>query len=220
MNGAVTFSIYERKADYRACYLRSEGERYSFTVREYGVPVCRIRLKVVGRCNIYNALAAFAAMRTYGFSVEEIKSGLESFVGVKRRFESIGRYRGAVAICDYAHHPREIASTVQTAKRITRQRLFVVFQPHTYSRTKSLFPEFVSTLKEIERLMIYKTFPARERFDAEGDGKTLSEKVGCLYADSLSALRAWLDRTVSEGDVVLFLGAGDVYHLAKYLVKN
>ena len=220
ISGAVTFSIYEKKADYRATYLRSDAERYSFTVREYGIPVCRIHLKVVGRCNVYNALAAFAAMRTYGFSVEEIKRGLESFVGVKRRFEIIGRYRGAAAICDYAHHPKEIASTVQTAKRLARQRLFVVFQPHTYSRTKNLFPEFVSTLKEIDRLMIYKTFPARERLDEQGDGKTLAEKVGCLYGDSLSALRAWLDRTVSEGDVVLFLGAGDVYHLAKYLVKN
>lgn len=218
--GAVTFSIYERKSDYRATYLRSEGEKYAFTVREYGIPVCRIRLKVAGRCNVYNALAAFAAMRAFGFSVEEIKRGLENFVGVKRRFEAVGRYRGAVAVCDYAHHPNEIISTVRTAKKIARQRLFVVFQPHTYSRTKNLFREFTETLKEIDRLVIYKTFPAREKYDASGDGKVLAEKVGCLYADSLSALRAWLDRTVTDGDFILFLGAGDIYHLAKYLAKN
>ncbi len=218
---AVTFSIYEKKADYRAVYLRQEKQRYSFSVMEYGVKVCRIRLKAVGRYNVYNALAAFAAMRTFGFSVEEIKRGLESFVGVKRRFEEMGRYRGAEIICDYAHHPKEILSVVETAKKIVRGRLFVVFQPHTYSRTRSLMGEFVEVLRSVGNLVVYKTFPARERFDKKGDGKYLAESVGnCLYADTPTALRAWLDSTVSDGDSVLFLGAGDIYYLARHLVKS
>lgn len=221
VKNAVSFSIYEKGADYRATYLRQERERYSFTVREYGVNVCRIRLKAVGRHNVYNALAAFAAMRTFGFSVAEIKAGLESFEGVKRRFEGMGVYKGAEVVCDYAHHPKEIFSVVQTAKRIAKGRLYVVFQPHTYSRTKSLSEEFVEALRTVENLLIYKTFPAREAFDAEGDGKRLAEKVGnCLYADSVRALRAWLNLTVSEGDLLLFLGAGDIYYLAKYLVSG
>ena len=160
-------------------------------------------------------------MRTLGFSVEEIKNGLESFVSVKRRFEEIGKYRGADVICDYAHHPREILSTVQTAKRIAKNRLYVIFQPHTYSRTKLLMREFVDALKQTERLLIYRTFPARERYDGKGDGLTLANAIGnCLYADNLSALRAWLDRTVSDGDTVLFLGAGDIYYLAKFLTQK
>ncbi len=221
VENAVTFSLYERGADYRAAYLRQDREKYSFTVLEYGVKTCRIHLKTVGRCNVYNALAAFALMRTLGFSVQEIKRGLESFTSVKRRFEEMGRYRGAEVICDYAHHPREILSTVQTAMKITKNRLYVVFQPHTYSRTKMLMEEFVEALKQIDRLLIYRTFPARERFDGSGDGLTLANRIGsCLYADNLSALRAWLDRTVSDGDVVLFLGAGDVYYLAKFLTQK
>lgn len=218
---AVTFSLYERTADYRAAYLRQEREKYSFTVFEYGVKLCRIHLKAVGRCNVYNALAAFALMRSLGFSAEEIKKGLESFSSVKRRFEEMGKYRGAEVICDYAHHPKEILSTVQTANRITKNRLYVVFQPHTYSRTKSLMGEFVEVLKHVERLLIYRTFPARERYDASGDGLTLANAIGsCLYADNLSSLRAWLDRTVCDGDTVLFLGAGDIYYLAKFLTQK
>ena len=220
VNNAVTFSLYEKNADYRASYLRQDRERYSFSVYEYGVRVCRIRLKAVGRCNVYNALAAFAVMRTLGYSVDEIKKGLESFISVKRRFEEIGKYRGAELICDYAHHPREILSTVQTAVRIAKNRLYVIFQPHTYSRTASLMPEFVEALKQVDRLLIYKTYPARERYDENGDGKTLAKKVACLYADNPSALRAWLDCTLSEGDTVLFLGAGDIYYLAKCLTQK
>ena len=216
---AVTFSMYEKSADYRAVYLRQERERYAFTVLEYGNKVCRIRLKAVGRCNVYNALAVFAAMRSFGFSVQEIKSGLESFVGVKRRFEEIGRYRGAEVVCDYAHHPKEIFSAVQTAKRMAKGKLFVIFQPHTYSRTKNLKEEFVSVLKSVDRLLIYKTYPARERYDPKGDGRELAQLVGnCLYTDNISSLRAWLNLSVSDGDFILFLGAGDIYYLAKYLV--
>ncbi len=220
VENAVTFSLYERKANYRAVYLRQERERYSFSVLENGVKVCRIHLKTVGRCNVYNALAAFAAMRLLGISVREIKLGLEGFQGVKRRFEGVGRYNGAEIVCDYAHHPREIDAVVKTAERMVGGRLYVVFQPHTYSRTKQLMNEFVEVLRPIERLMVYKTYPARECFDANGDGMALAEKIGgCLYADSITALRIWLDSTVSEGDFVLFLGAGDIYYVAKYLVN-
>ena len=218
---AVSFSIYEKGANYRAVNLRREKERYSFTVREFGVDVCKIRLRVPGRHNVYNALAAFAAARCYGFSVEEIKRGLENFSGVKRRFERMGAYNGAEVICDYAHHPKEILSVVQTALRMKKGKLLVVFQPHTYSRTKSLMEEFIETLRGINDLLIYKTFPAREEYDVEGDGRRLAERVGtCLYADNLSSLRTWLNRTAGEGDMILFLGAGDIYYLAKYFISQ
>ncbi len=221
VQNAVSFSIYEKGANYRAVNLRREKERYSFTVREYGADVCKIRLRVAGRHNVYNALAAFAAARCYGFSLAEIKRGLESFSGVKRRFEQMGTYKGAEVICDYAHHPKEIVSAVQTALRMKNGKLLVVFQTHTYSRTKSLLDEFVEVLRGVDDLLVYKTFPAREEYDEEGDGRTLAERVGtCLYADNLSALRAWLDRTVGEGDLILFLGAGDIYYLAKYLISQ
>ena len=201
--------------------MRAVGECYSFTVEEYGKALCRVRLKAIGRCNVYNALAAFSATRALGLSEKEIVNGLESFRAVKRRFEKIGTYRGASIVCDYAHHPREIYSTVRTALGVCRGDLYVVFQPHTYSRTKSLLSEFINVLRPLKDLMIYKTYPAREKFDSEGSAEMLAQAIGnCLYAENVYVLRTWMKKTVKEGDMVLFLGAGDIYFVAQYLLKD
>ncbi len=214
------FGIESMLADYRAVEIRANEEKYSFTVEEYGKKLCRVKLNAVGRCNIYNGLAAFAAMRSLGFHEQEITKGLENFTAVKRRFERIGSFRGASFICDYAHHPREILSTLATANGLRRGKLYVVFQPHTYSRTKLLMKEFVAVLRGIENLMIFKTYPARERYDEEGSAKRLAEVVGSLYAENVYVLKTWLKKTVKEGDVVLFLGAGDIYYAAQFLLRE
>lgn len=216
-----SFGIDNPFADYRAVELRANGERYAFTVEEYGKAICRVNLNAIGRCNVYNALAAFASIRSFGYDGAEIAKGLENFTAVKRRFEKIGNYKGATFICDYAHHPREISATVKTAKGVTKRNLYVVFQPHTYSRTKLLMSEFVETLRPIKNLMLYKTYPAREKFDGAGSAERLAQAVGnCLYAHNVYALKAWLKSTVRDGDIVLFLGAGDIYFVAQYLLKD
>jgi UDP-N-acetylmuramate--alanine ligase len=215
-----TFAIDNPLADYRAIDIRAVAEKYTFTVEEYGKPLCRVRLNAVGRCNIYNALAAFSAARSFGFDGESIARGLRSFTAVKRRFERIGVWRGVSFICDYAHHPREIISTVATAKGLTTRKLYVVFQPHTFSRTKLLMEDFVEVLRPMKNLMLYKTYPAREFYDREGSAERLAERVGCLYADNIYALKTWIKSTVREGDVLLFLGAGDIYYTAQYLLKE
>lgn len=216
-----TFGIVNSLSDYRAIDLRSNGEKYSFTIQEYGKSLCRVKLNAIGKCNIYNALAAFAAMRSFGFHEKEIAKGLESFVSVKRRFEKIGSYHGASFICDYAHHPREILSTIATAKGVCRGNLYVVFQPHTYTRTKILMQEFVCVLRQVKHLMIYKTYPAREKYDWAGSAQCLAQTIGnCLYAENVYILKLWIKKTIREGDVVLFLGAGDIYYAAKYLLDE
>lgn len=215
-----SFSIDNPSADYRAVDIKSQDERYAFTVEEYGKESCRIKLKTIGKCHIYNALATFACMRSYGFNEKEIKKGIETFTAVKRRFEKIGQFYGADCICDYAHHPKEIASTLQTAKKLSTGQLFVVFQPHTYSRTKLLLHDFINVLSPIDNLMIYKTYPAREPYDYDGSGALLSGKLGSLYAENLDTVRTWLKKSVRDGDTVLFLGAGDIYYLAQYLIKD
>jgi UDP-N-acetylmuramate--alanine ligase len=133
----VTFGVDNPASNYRAVDLRADKERYSFVVEEYGKRVCAIKLKAIGRCHVYNALAAFAVMRSFGFDTQCIRRGLENFSAIKRRFERIGKYKGADIVCDYAHHPKEILSTLSTAEKISKGNLYVVFQPHTYSRTKS-----------------------------------------------------------------------------------
>lgn len=216
----TTFGIHSPLSDYRAVDIRSNGEKYSFTIEEYGKPSCRIRLNAIGKCAVYNALAGYCAVRSYGFDGKMIAKGLSAFRAVKRRFEKIGVFQGASFVCDYAHHPREIASTLQTAKSVCKGKLFVVFQPHTYSRTKLLMEDFVNTLGKIEELMIYKTFPAREVYDAEGSAEALSKRLGALYAENAYVLKTWLKMTVKDGDMVLFLGAGDVYYVAQYLLRG
>ena len=170
---------------------------------------------------MYNALAAVAAMRSYGFSEKEIVEGVENFRAVKRRFEEIGKYKNAVFIADYAHHPKEIESTLKTASKIAKKNLHVLFQPHTYSRTKLLMEEFINALGKTQNLVVYKTYPAREAYDEAGDGKTLAAALGgCLYVDKLSVLETYLEKTVKDGDVVLVLGAGDLYFAVKYLLER
>ena len=216
-----SFGVDSVLADYRATELRANGEKYSFTVEEYGKAICRVKLNAIGRCNVYNALACFAGIRSFGFNEMEIAKGLEDFKAVKRRFEKIGEYRGASFICDYAHHPKEILSTIATTEGICKRKVYVVFQPHTYSRTKLLLEEFVTALQPLQNLMIYKTYPAREKYDEEGSAERLAKRLGnCLYAENVDMLKAWLKNTVREGDVVLFLGAGDVYYVAQYLLKG
>ncbi len=216
----TTFSIENQYADYVAEGLKGEGERYSFSVREYGKIATRIDLQVVGRCHIYNALGTFACMRSFGFPVEKIAEGLRSFWGVKRRFERVGEYHGIHVVCDYAHHPKELLFAIETAKKLCKGKLCIVFQPHTFSRTRLLMEEFVALLRGAENVMVYKTYPARERYDEEGSGETLARKVGCLYADNVKQLAYFLKGTFSAGDTALFLGAGDIYQIARYLVRD
>ena len=205
----ITFGI--NSGDYRAVDLRSEYERYSFTVEERGIPLVRVRLCVEGRVQVLNALAAFAAARRYSFTADEIRAGLETFRGVKRRFERMGTLNGVPVICDYAHHPREIGATLLTAHKICRGNLFVIFQPHTYTRTKDLMKEFVSVFSDCENLLIYRTYAAREAFDAEGSAYALAGGLPqARYVQSAAQLKARLSDAPQKDDLILVLGAGDI----------
>ena len=217
---ALTFGMSD-KFDVSASNVRSVGGKYSFHLRICGETFDKIKLNAYGRHNIYNALAAAAVAEYYGYPPSFAAEGLKKFRGIRRRFEPIGKMNGAELIADYAHHPREIAAALNTAREICGGKLFVVFQPHTYSRTKLLFDDFVSVLSGVEELVIYKTYPAREYFDAAGSALTLSESLpNSLYIESVRELEIYLRCSLGAGDVVLFLGAGDIYFAAKQIVHN
>ncbi|HIU61189.1 MAG TPA: hypothetical protein IAB69_00875 [Candidatus Coproplasma excrementigallinarum] len=217
IEGTVTFG-YAKGADWQACELREFRGVYSFTLYFCGAPAFDVKLKQPGAHNVLNALAAAAAAATEGIEFAHIKRGLEEFEGVERRMQLLGSYRGARYVADYAHHPAEIAAALKTAERITEGRLFVVFQPHTYSRTKNLYAQFVSVLSGVRRLLIYRTFAAREYFDGEGCALTLSQSVKrSRYGDCPGDILNFVS-SAGEGDTVLFLGAGDIYFIAKTLL--
>lgn len=217
--GGLTFG-FDKDADYSARRICEDSGKYSFAVYEGDSELGKISLNTYGKHNILNALAAIAVARSAQISFKHICSGLMAFKGIERRFEPIGNIRGVTFIADYAHHPDEIRAVIRTAKKITSGKLHVVFQPHTYSRTKNLFKQFVSVLAPLNNLMIYRTYAAREYYDDAGSALTLSQHIKkSHYCDNERDLADFiLNATV--GDVVLFLGAGDIYDIAKHTIKG
>ncbi len=216
---AISFGL-DKSADYSAVNVRSQGGITSFTVCEKGERHEGFNLKVYGEHNILNALAATAAARAEGISFDCIKAGLSSFTGVERRFEKLDEICGVKYYADYAHHPDELRASLKTVRKINGGRLFVVFQPHTYSRTKLLFKQFVGALSSLENLLIYKTFAAREYFDDAGSALTLSQSIKrSRYGDCEEDISEFIS-SAEMGDTVLFLGAGDIYYIAKRLCET
>lgn len=214
----LTFG-YEKSARFCAKHVVCRNGFYSFTVLDGDVKLGNISLNVYGKHNVLNALAVVAAARSAGISFARIKEGLADFTGVERRFENIGKFKGARCIADYAHHPDEISATLSAVKKLNEGKLFVIFQPHTYSRTRNLFREFVKVLSGINNLLIYRTFAAREYFDDKGSALTLSQSVKrSRYGDCAADIIEFL-RCAGEEDTVLFLGAGDIYDIAKYIIN-
>ena len=173
---------------------------------------------------IKQLVAAFAAARYYGLESKKIIEGLSAYRGVARRGEKLGCINGAVCYADYAHHPKEIAASIEGFKILKSKRIYVVFQPHTYSRTKMLINEFAGCLNMPAEIIIYKTYAAREKYDEEGSAfylyRKLSERKKCHYHDDMMSLKKFLSENANRNDLILFLGAGDIYFLAKQIVDR
>ena len=219
IGGGLTFG-FDKNADYHSKNITENAGKYSFTAYEGDCELGKINLSVYGKHNVLNALAAIAVARSAQIPFVKIRDGLSQFKGVERRFEKIGDFGGAACFADYAHHPDEIRATLRTARKISAGRLFVIFQPHTYSRTKNFMRQFVRVLAPLNNLLIYRTFAAREYYDDAGSALTLSQRIKkSRYGDDKRDIAEFLFKATAD-DLVLFLGAGDIYEIAKDLVKN
>ena len=222
-DSTVTFGINE-KATYTAKNIKFNGKGYSFTACIYSKSVCRINLKVSGVHNVYNALSCLAVCHILGCEPQTIKKGLESFCGVKRRDEYLGEYKGLKVYADYAHHPKEIFATLNAYK--TRADKFaVIFQPHTFSRTKILMQDFVDVFRSVDNLILFSTYPAREEYDYLGSEQKLYENLisfGCSSKIALSKeeLLREIDGIKDKVDSLLVLGAGDIYQIFDKITKK
>lgn len=221
-NSSYTFGI-ENKAEFMAKRIACEEGVYSFDLYAYNKKYGRVKLNIYGKHNVYNALATFAVGIINKISFNVIKNAIENFHGVKRRYEKIGSYKGIDCICDYAHHPREIMATIQSM--IDSKNIIIVFQPHTYSRTRFLLKDFIKSLSVKPTVIIYKTYPAREKFDKYGSAKTLysmliEKKKNCFYSENIDQLKRTIDDEKDGKKYILFLGAGDIYEIAKTIVKE
>lgn len=185
---------------------------YNYDVYLKGAFWGAIRLNVVGKHNITNSLFAVSVALKCGIKKEDIIDGIGGFRGVKRRQEKIGEICGVPVIIDYAHHPTEIASSLQGFGECFSSPI-VVFQPHTFSRTKALFDDFVKVLNKAQKLILYKTYPARESEIYSGRAEDLSKAiVGSSYEDNLDVLWGKLTNEAKKGvfDAIVVLGAGDL----------
>ena len=216
----TTFCIGEN-ADVTAKKIKSKNGKYSFDLVVKGKKKGRIRLSVFGKHNAENALSACACAIYMGISFQHIKNGLKNYVGTVRRFETIGKLSGAKVICDYAHHPDEIKASVNCARQIAKGKVYVLFQPHTYSRTLFLKEQFLSVFKEIKNLAFFKTFSAREEYMQGGSAKDLSQEIeNSAYFENVDEIISHFEKTLSKKDLLLVLGAGDLYYLMKDKIQK
>ncbi len=208
-------------ADCQAKNLIWHHGRPEFDVVADGEVYAHLCLRVAGMHNVYNALAAAAAAYVLKIPGKAVQQGLEGFFGAGRRFELKGQYNGAKVYDDYAHHPSELHALLEMAKSLDYGRVICVFQPHTYTRTKALFDDFVRELKLADLVVLTDIYAAREKNTIGISSRDLAEQIpGSLYCPSLTGAAAKLREIAQGGDLILTVGAGDVFTVGEMLVKS
>ena len=213
----ITFGM-DHTSDFYPMDLVCEKGCYRFSIAEHGAVFADARLHVPGLHNVKNALACAAAMRFLGASADAVTRGLAQFHGAARRFERKGVFNGADVFDDYAHHPTEMRATLTMARELGYERVICVFQPHTYSRTKALFADFVDALKLCDIAVLADIYAAREQNTFGICSKNIADALpGAQYFPSFAEIEAYLRESLRPGDLVLTMGAGDVYKIGEAL---
>ena len=217
----ITFGL-DAKNNWTADHIaETEGAFFSFDILHDGALFAHVQLAVPGRHNIYNALAAVAAAVYAGADAEHCKRGLETFFGAGRRFETLYDAGGIKVVDDYAHHPRELAVTLRTALEMKDKRVWAVFQPFTYSRTYMLMDDFAKVLSLADKCVLTEIMGSREVNEWGVSAKQLQDKIpGAVLIGDFDKAADYLYENVRPGDLVLTLGCGDVYKIAKKLVQK
>lgn len=200
-----------------------ELARPSFTLTIDGQKSERIALSVPGEHNVHNALAAIAVALELKMDPSVFKKGLSSFGGAERRFEKKGELDGVTIIDDYAHHPQEIEATLRAAQHYPHKRIVCVFQPHTYSRTRALLPQFAKALSLADQVVLADIFPARETDTLGVSSGNIAELIRegggkAEYIPTFDGIETYLLENLQEGDLCITMGAGDVYKVGERLL--
>ena len=215
-----TFGL-DHPADCRGENLSWNHGLPSFDIVIDGKLYTSLSLHTAGRHNVLNALAAAAAAYVLGIPGEAVKAGLEAFSGAGRRFEYKGEYNGAKIYDDYAHHPGELHALLTAARSMGYQRVICAFQPHTYSRTKALFDDFVRELRTVDQVVLAEIFAARETNTIGISSADLAAEIpGSIFCPTLQDVTAQLKKLAQPGDLILTVGAGDIYTAGEALIQN
>ena len=228
----VTYGL-SPQADLTAKDVEATGTGCRFNVVAGDEMIGTIEVPMPGRHNVQNTLAAVAVGRAVGIPFRRIADALAGFGGVHRRFECLGTWCGAVVVDDYAHHPTEVAATLQAARQaFPRGRIYAIFQPHLYSRTRDLCDDFGRALLAADEALVTAIYASREQpidgvcgsdvvDSARGSGHRRVEYCADWSTDVVPVLQQRVDEgRLGEGDIVLTLGAGDIYRLGHELGKE
>ena len=216
----MTFGL-TREADVYADNISFLGENSHFDIIYNDRKYTDVTLHVPGLHNIKNALAATAASICLGIRPTAVKYGLAGFNGAGRRFEFKGKFNGADVYDDYAHHPGELRALLDMVQTLNYKRTVVVFQPHTYSRTAALFDDFVAQLRRPDVVLLAEIFAAREKNTIGISSADLADRIpGANFYASFEDLENALRSLAQPGDIILTVGAGDVYRIGERLVEE
>lgn len=220
----ITYSLKQKQADVFANNVKKFAKGYSFDIclgKRLGNTVIKdVKLNIPGLHNVLNSLAAAAIAARLHLDIDRMKEAFAKFDNVKRRFTLTGEVNGIKFIDDYAHHPREIQATLASAKQLvseTKGKLFIIFQPHRYSRLRDLFDDFVHCFKDADIIYIAEVYSANEKPIKGVNKESLAKAMKKVYkGKEINTLKSWqalpkmIQTSCKKDDVVLFLGAGDI----------
>ncbi len=223
----LSYGINNENADFIAKNINFDDNGFGiFDVYKNGDFYTKIELSVTGKHNILNSLAVIAVSDYYNISKEDIKLALKKFTGAARRLEFKGKFGKNIRVFDdYAHHPTEIKATCNAVKNKKYNKSWVVFQPHTFSRTKTHLKDFAKVLSEFDNIIVTDIYAAREKDDgtiSSNDLKNEIEKNGknARYISKFEDIVKLIKEEAEENDIVITLGAGTITNLGLMLVKN
>jgi UDP-N-acetylmuramate--alanine ligase len=217
----ITFGLSNDSVVYAKNLIYSPYPHYDLYFKNQYIGI--VHLKVPGEHNVYNSLAAAACSYSMGIENNSIIKGLSNFSGIKRRFEYKGTCNKAIVIDDYAHHPTEIRTTLRTIKKMNKGRCICVFQPHTYTRTKTLLDDFSLAFNEADIVLIIDIYAARETNDKtihsiDLVNRLVKNNVNALYCSSFEKAQQFFKDNARNNDIILTMGAGDVYLIGEKII--
>jgi len=231
----ISYGLENKEADYMAYDIKQGVDRQFFKVKikeddefGFGGELGSFSIRLLGRHSISNALAVIAAATELGVELKDIREYLYEFLGTVRRLETMGKYKGAIIIDDYAHHPTEIKTTIAgVRKNYQEKKIVVVFHPHTFTRTNGLLNEFSESFDEADELIVLDIYgSAREEQggvhsnDIINKIKKRSPSFTCTYIPTLMECEEYLRKNLNGNEVVLLMGAGDVFRIGEGLVNS
>jgi len=196
-----------------------------FTLKKDKEPITEIRLCVPGSYNVSNSLAAISTCYALGCSIDSIKDGLLKFSGTHRRFETKGIVNNIRVVDDYAHHPTEVRASLKASRNLGCTKIWCVFQPHTYTRTKSFLNEFAESFSDVDTVIITDIFAAREKDTGEIHSSALAEAINlrgqkAIYIKEFDSIVEYLADNALPGDLIVTMGAGDVYKIGEMFLEK